>query len=454
MKTVRIGYLALSKLSWRTARIDKIAADTAKFLSELSGCRLVQAAGLITSEAEAEEACAVLNREGIDLLVMHFVTFPSGALIPLIASRIQAPVVLLANPEEACAGKMWEQNSFCGANLGAFVMRRMAKQYGYLKVLPAETPAALQKYIAAARCITMLKSLRIGLVGGRVPGFYTSNFDEMKLRTHFGTAVEVSDLLEMMDTAGKLSEEQLAEGRAVVKKSAAKVCCVPDAELELAAKMFASFKAMTKKYNLDALAIRCWPETSDIFGIAPCAVIGMLNDNGIPTSCEGDVPGALTMMILQALAGGGLPLFVDLISYDEKDNSGVVWHCGAAPTSLCRKFEETEYRLHFRVDGGDKKGVSNDFSLKAGRITLAKLDQDVDGHFRMLIASGTAVDTEPFIRGNPLRIRFDVPVGKLVDTIMMKGFEHHYTVIHADIKDELLQFCAWMEIEPVMAEGF
>jgi len=454
MKNVRIGYLALSKLSWRTARIDKIAADTAKFLSELPNCRIVQAAGLITSEAEAEEACAVLNKEGIDLLVMHFVTFPAGALIPLIASRIQAPVVLLANPEEACAGKMWEQNSFCGANLGAFVMRRMAKQYGYLKVLPAETPAALQKYIAASRCISMLKSLRIGLVGGRVPGFYTSNFDEMKLRSHFGTAVEVSDLLEMVDTAGKLSEKQLAEGRAVVKKSAAKVCCVPDAELELAAKMFASFKAMAKKYNLDALAIRCWPETSDIFGIAPCAVIGMLNDNGIPTSCEGDVPGALTMMILQALAGGGLPLFVDLISYDEKDNSGVVWHCGAAPTSLCRKFEETEYRLHFRVDGGDKKGVSNDFSLKAGRITLAKLDQDVDGHFRMLIASGTAVDTEPFIRGNPLRIRFDVPVGKLIDTVMMNGFEHHYTVIHADIKDELLQFCAWMEIEPVMAEGF
>ena len=50
MKTVRIGYLALSKLSWRTARIDKIAADTAKFLSEPPGCRLVQAAGLITSE--------------------------------------------------------------------------------------------------------------------------------------------------------------------------------------------------------------------------------------------------------------------------------------------------------------------------------------------------------------------------------------------------------------------
>ena len=39
-----------------------------------------------------------------------------------------------------------------------------------------------------------------------------------------------------------------------------------------------------------------------------------------------------------------------------------------------------------------------------------------------------------------------------VDTIMLKGFEHHYTVIHANVKEELLQYCAWMGIEPVMPE--
>ncbi len=452
MKEMKIGYLALSKLSWRTPKIDALMTDTVRYLEKIPGCRLVHPNALVTSEAEAEAACALLNEKGIDLLVMHFVTFPAGALIPCIANRIQSPVVLLANPEEPGPGKMWEQNSFCGANLGAFVMRRLEKQYGFAKVLPAETPKALASFIAAARCIRGLKDCRIGLAGGRVPGFYTSNFDEMKTRAKFGVTVEVADLLEVVETAKKLSAEQLAEGRAVVKKSASKVCGVPDAELDLAAKMFASFKAMAEKYRLTALAIRCWPEFSDFFGIAPCAVIGMLNDNGIPASCEGDVPGALTMSILKELAGGGLPLFVDLIAYDEKENTGVVWHCGAAPTSLCRKFEETQYRLHFRVDGGDKKGVTNDFSLKAGRVTLAKLDQDTDGHFRMLIAPGTAIDTEPFIRGNPLTIKFDRSVGKLIDTIMMKGFEHHYTVIHADVTAELLQFCAWMNIEPVMPE--
>lgn len=453
MKELKIGYLALSKLSWKTPKIENLAKDTAAALSGMSGCRLIAPEGLVTSEKEAQEGAELLDREGIDLLVMHFVTFPAGALIPVIAERIHAPIVLLANPEGPGPGKMWEQNSFCGANLGAFVMRRLGKQYGYLKVMPAETPAALKKFIAAARCIKAMKNCRIGLAGGRVPGFYTSNFDEMKTRAKFGVAVEVADLVEVVDAAGKLTPEQLAEARAVVKRSACKVNSVPDRELDLAAKMFGAFKAMTAKYHLEALAIRCWPELSDIFGIAPCAVIGMLNDCGIPASCEGDVPGAVTMAMLKALAGGGMPLFVDLISYDEKANTGVVWHCGAAPVSLCRKFEETEYRLHFRVDGGDKKGVTNDFSLKAGPVTLAKLDQDADGHFRMLIAGGEAIDTEPFIRGNPLTIRFAAPVKNLIDAIMLKGFEHHYTVIHADVRDELLQYCAWMGIEPVMPEA-
>ena len=452
MKEFLIGYLALSKLSWKTPKIEGLALDTAAALSTIAGCRLVAPEGLITSEKEAQAGAEYLNAEGIDLLVMHFVTFPAGALIPVIAERINAPIVLLANPEGACPGKMWEQNSFCGANLGAFVMRRLGKQYGYLKVMPAETPEALKKYIAAARCIKAMKNCRIALAGGRVPGFYTSNFDEMKTRAKFGVAVEVADLVEVVDTANKLTSEQLEEARAVVKRSSCKVNQVPDSELELAAKMFGAFKAMAAKYNIEALAIRCWPELSDIFGIAPCAVIGMLNDCGIPSSCEGDVPGAITMAMLKQLAGGGIPLFVDLISYDEKENTGVVWHCGAAPVSLCRKFEETEYRLHFRVDGGDKKGVTNDFSLKPGPVTLAKLDQDVDGHFRMLIAKGEAIDTEPFIRGNPLNIRFEAPIKNLIDTIMLKGFEHHYTVIHADVKEELLQYCAWMDIEPVMPE--
>ena len=93
-------------------------------------------------------------------------------------------------------------------------------------------------------------------------------------------------------------------------------------------------------------------------------------------------------------------------------------------------------------------------AVKKQRVaTLSALAADIRAEILdELIAKGEAIDTKPFIRGNPLTIRFEAPVKNLIDTIMLKGFEHHYTVIHADVKEELLQYCAWMDIEPVMPE--
>ena len=41
MKKLKIGYLALSKLSWKTPRIEGLARDTAAELTKLEGCELV-----------------------------------------------------------------------------------------------------------------------------------------------------------------------------------------------------------------------------------------------------------------------------------------------------------------------------------------------------------------------------------------------------------------------------
>jgi len=327
----------------------------------------------------------------------------------------------------------------------------MGKKYSFVFGLPQDAVEVLAQPVSVLSCIQQLRSTRIGLVGGRVPGFYTSNFDEMKLRAELGVSVEVIDLLEVVNEAQKLPAADAAKGLAIVRKSAAGVCKVSGKELKLAGKLFQSFKKVADKYRLAAYAVRCWPEFSDIYGIAPCSVIGMLNDAKLTTSCEGDIPGAVTMQIQKLLSGGRLPFFVDLISFDFKDNTAVVWHCGAAPASLCRKFKDTALRLHMRVDGGDKKGLTNEFPLKPGRVTLAKLDETGKG-YRMLIASGAALDTGQIIRGNPLRVRFDGKVEALINTIMKKGFEHHYAVVHADIKNELIAFCEWLNIEAVVIE--
>ena len=88
MEALKIGYLALSKASWRTAKIDALMEDTVKNLSLLEHAELHHPGKLITAEDEAEQACAELRSADIDVLVMHFITFPVGALIPAVGTRI------------------------------------------------------------------------------------------------------------------------------------------------------------------------------------------------------------------------------------------------------------------------------------------------------------------------------------------------------------------------------
>jgi len=448
MNKIKIGVFAFTKASWLTPKIENIVDATVKNLRTIPDAEILFD-GLVCDEAASIRQAERFAAARVDAVIMYFVTFPAGAMIPAAATRINVPILLLANPEVPGPGKLWEQNSFCGANMAAHGMNRLRKQYSFTFASPEETAAKLAPSLAAVRAVAGLKNLKIGLAGGRVPGFYTSNFDELQLRRDFGTTVEVLELLEIFDTARKLDGADLEAARKVVKDNATGCCQVADTDLELAARLFGAFCAVAKKYGIDGYAVRCWPELSDIFGIAPCAVLGMLSSCGLGTSCEGDVNGAVTMKMLEFLAGGGIAFFVDLISFDEQSNTGVVWHCGAAPTKLCRKFDETTYRLHMRVDGGDKKGLTCDFPLKPGLVTIAKFDLDADNKPRMLIVPGEALDTEDFLRGNPLRIRFDAKVKQVIDTVMDRGFEHHYAVIHADVAEALKIFCKWFGIEAV-----
>jgi len=447
VKKFSIGYIALSKASWVTPEIDRIRQSTLARLKQLP-YEIIHGDALTTTTTEASAICRELNRQEVSAVIVHFTTFPLGAIIPVIARELNVPIVLFSTPEQPSAGGIWAQNSFCGANMAAHTLRKMGRKYGFVFGPVSDADVLLKKPLDVLKCMADLAATKIGLVGGRVPGFYTSNCDEMRLRSSIGAEVEIIDQLEIVRVAETLTEEEARRGAEEVRKSASSCCQVVEKDLLPSGRMYEALKKTTAKYGLSAYAIRCWPEWSDYYGVAPCASMGLLNNTGLFTSCEGDVLGAL-LMKAQATLSGGIPFFADLISFDYAKNTAVFWHCGAAPSALCRKFEDTKLRRHFRVDGGDKRGLVNEFPLKPGPITMAQLDEDGDG-YRMLIAKGTALDTEPFVRGNPLNVRFNCSVEKLVATIMDNGFKHHYSLIHADIEAELRELCKWLDIIPVL----
>src|SRR3989339_410463 len=211
MKKFTVGYIALSKASWVTPEIDNIRKSTLESLKKLP-FEIVHGNALTTTTAEASTLCSELTRKEIRAVVVHFATFPVGAIIPVIARELNVPILLFSTPEQPAKGGIWAQNSFCGANMAVHTLRKMGRKYGFVFGPASEADVLLKKPLNVLNCMSALAATKIGLVGGRVPGFYTSNCDEMRLRSSIGVEVEIIDQLEIVDTAGKLSDDETRKG--------------------------------------------------------------------------------------------------------------------------------------------------------------------------------------------------------------------------------------------------
>ena len=444
MEQLKVGYLPLVKGSWVNGKQEIRRAEVIGMFSKLDA-EIVEEGRIIVTEEEANSSIAKFEQERVDAVIVHFLSFALGAVVPAAARRLGVPVIFWSEPEPPWDGGRIQKNSFCGTNCNAHALWKMRLPYTFVYGEGPEAVEAIGRKLRVVAAVKGLRNLRIGSVGGRVPGFYASNYDELQLLDTIGISTEKLTMLEVVERARKIFADS-AEPCAPVADPI-RSFDITDEERRRLKALFQAFVEMAKKYRLDAFAIRCWPEFSDIYGIGVCALIGLLNEAGFVTGCEGDMIGTVTMKLGSLLVPGEKPFFCDLISFDEKANTGVVWHCGAAAPSLCRSGCEPRFCKHSIIDGGGVKGVSCEFPLKPGRVTLMRIGEDRDGGYRLFMAAGTALETEQLLRGTPLQVKFDEKVSDLIETIIDEGVEHHYALIHGDVTAELKLFAKWMGIK-------
>ena len=153
-------------------------------------------------------------------------------------------------------------------------------------------------------------------------------------------------------------------------------------ELTNSLKLQKFFARNKHKGNYDAFAIRCWPEMFTEYGAAICAPASMMTENKTPCACEADVYGAVTQLILQEVSNQ--PVFLtDIVDIDIKDNTGVFWHCGQAPISMCG----SEFVPRATIHTNRKMPLLFEFPLKEGAVTVMRISQAF-GKLKMIIAKG------------------------------------------------------------------
>ena len=451
-KKFKIGYLPLSKVNWTNATLEAARDNALKFLKTLPDVEILGPDHMLTLEGEAIELLEQFEQNRPDVLICHFMTFSLGVVPPMFAQRLgNIPVILWSMKEPDPQGGRLQNNSFCAANMNAHHMYRLHIPYFHVHAEPgtAEAAEAITKAVNVAKAMKALKEMRIGLIGGRVPGFYTSCCSEMLLRRLLGPEVKIITEHELFTCAKALTDEEVA---AAMKLIDGDLKTHPTDgprgdQKEKSARLIGAVMKMKDKFFVDTFAMRCWPEVilNEFYGIAVCSTLGHLTNHGYLTACEGDVYGAVMMRVGQILSND-LPFFCDMIVIE--GDYGVAWHCGAAPCGLCKAGYQPELHCSATVEGGGVKGCTGEFPLKPGRVTLARLGETRDGEgFRMLVATGEGLDTDMFVRGTPLKIKFDAGCDKLREEVIDNGWEHHYALMYGDHAAELKDFCRNLGIE-------
>jgi L-fucose isomerase-like protein len=324
-------------------------------------------------------------------------------------------------------------NSLCGINLAAHAFKRESIDYEYV-FAPPDDPAAMQlvKTLAeAGRVRRLLQSVRIGRVGENPSGFDSCKYNADALRAHFG--VEIAQVaLDSVFELARQADSQTVD--TLFEKLRKKLNGLEDIDQPAVRRTLASYLALRQisiEENLDGMGVQCWPQFFNELECAACGAMSMLSDELTPCSCEADINGTITQLILQELSGA--PAFgSDLVSADTQNDTAVLWHCGLAPLSMADSSEAPRAAIH----SNRKMPLLMEFALKPGRITIARLSE-ASRDYRLVIGSAEVLKAPPSFSGTSGVVRFERPIADILDTIMKQGLEHHFSITYGDLTGAL-----------------
>jgi L-fucose isomerase-like protein len=423
---VNVRLVAIARTTFDIELARQLTAQVRSGLSK-AGVSLTGSEAFVSELEDAQKISRELTKNPPDLLLLLQATFADSTLAVQLARSTESPILLWGLPE-ALTGERLRLNSLCGINLAAHAFKRESIDYEYV-FAPPNNPAALQlvqTIAAAGRIRRLLRSARIGRVGEAPVGFDSCKFDADALRAHFGVEIVQVGLDRVFQLARQADShavdahfEQLRE----------KLSGLDDLDQLAVRRTLASYLALRQistQEHLNGMGVQCWPQFFTKMQCAACGAMSMLSDELTPCSCEADINGTITQLILQWLSGA--PAFgSDLVSVDTEKDTAVIWHCGLAPLSMADSSEAVRATIH----SNRKLPLLMEFALKPGRITIARLSE-ASGDFRLVSGSAEILKAPLSFSGTSGVVRFDRPVADILDTIMKQGLEHHFSLTYGD----------------------
>jgi len=423
-----------------------VVARRDQAVSELrrAGIAVVQAQTPRTS-LEAQEIAAQLRSEQVDVVVLFFCTWVAEEItLALARETLDIPLLLWSLPyldQDIPMPSPISGLTSTGSNI-----RRLGKSFAHMigHVTPPKVAAAVS-VIHTAAVVRRLRQARFGIVGYPCPGMLDVGIDEAELQKALGVTVVHLDLDSLMREAQSASAEDAAAAALSLASQSGGLRDITQETLTENMRLYLGMKRLIEQHKLNAYCVRCWPELRDQRRLTMCAAHAMLAQEGIPSTCEVDLPALITAYVLSQLAGQ--PSFnFDITGFLEEEDAVQLAHCGAAHPALAAEPAQVLIRTHMRT----ASGATVEFPFKEGPATIAKLLRPIGGKFKLFAARGHVIPSVG-VRGSVATFRPQAGAAALLDQMLREPVEHHLALVYGDGTRALSRFCDFTGLEYVAA---
>jgi len=362
-------------------------------------------------------------------------------------SELDVPVLVQATPDDL--DKMQPSNrrdAYCGKisvcnNLYQYGIKYSLTNKHVVSLSGNEFDQELDRFISICRVVKGMSRVRIGAVGARPQAFNTVRYSEKILERH-GVSVTTIDLSEIIGKAKDLKDDNKK-----VKDSLNKITgygdtsTTPSDKLIQLARMDVVLNDFVETNKLDATAIQCWTSVQENYGCNVCTSMSMMSENMLPSACEVDVTGTLTMYAMQ-LASNSPSALVDWNNnYDQDEEKCVLFHCGNWAKSFLPDLKISTAPILGSVFGEEKTHGALDGRTPASPLTYGRISTDDNlGKIKCYFGEGELTDDPLNTFGT--RAVAKVPhLQELMQYVCKQGYEHHVVMNASKTVDILNEAC-------------
>jgi L-fucose isomerase-like protein len=397
--------------------------------------------GAVETLSDARKTASLFRAQGsrIDGILVSLPNFgdETGVAQALGLARLEVPVLLHAfddDPDKVSVE--YRRDAFCGKISVANNLRQYRIPWTDTAehTCPVDGPELardLAFFAGVCRVVRGVRGARIAAIGARPAAFQTVRYSEKMLQSAGITVVTV-DLSEIIAAAERIrgNTREMQEKLDAIRSYGRIPERIPAALVMRQAKLSVAIDRWMAKHECAASAVQCWDSIQKNYGCAACLSMSLMGEGGLPSACEVDVTGAVSMYVL-GLASGNAPGFLDWNNnYGTDREKCVNTHCSNFPKS----FIGGEVEISELDVLGTTLGRENCFGAVKGKVSAGPMSffrmhtDETEGLIRSYAGEGEFTD-DPFAMDGGIAVCRVPRLRALLSHVTQYGFEHHVAMV-------------------------